>query len=315
MNGKRLLSHKRFGRMMGFVRRLQRPRNGLTRKVNNLLKRYQLSDSKCVLCSSSDFNLVSESDRFGFDLQKRVCVSCGLLQSNPLPKQEFFNIFYRDYYRNLYRGDRASHVPKLFDQQNERGARIYNFLSQQIPISNFAIYEIGCSYGGVLDAFRKNGLLVAGCDLDEEAINHACSIGIDASVGALPTITANRPTVYIMSHVLEHIPNPRASLNALSSIMTNNDFLYVEVPGLKSLLKGAYRGNLLNYFHVGHVSDFTASTLSSLMNTAGFKDVYVDENIVSLFHKSAFKDYHQVTNYYSETVHYIEEIEDQWERI
>jgi len=297
---------------MGLVRRLQRPRNGLTRQVNNLIKTYQHSNTDCILCGSSDLELVSETDRFGIDLQKKVCTACGLLQSNPIPKQEFFNLFYKNYYRKLYRGGRAEHLPKLFSQQKERGARIFEFLSRKCEIGAFDIFEIGCSYGGVLDAFRERGLKVTGCDLDEDAVAHARSIGINSRFGELPDIKADRPTIYIMSHVLEHIPNPRETLNILASIMTENDFLYVEVPGLKSLLHGAYRGNLLNYFHVGHVSDFTASTLSSLMALSGFRDVYVDDDVVSLFQRSGEIVHHVIKNHYRETVSAINEIEDKW---
>ena len=297
---------------MGFVRRLQRPRNGLTRQVNNLIKTYQRSNTDCILCDSSEFKLISETDRFGLDLQKKVCTACGLLQSNPLPRQEFFNIFYRNYYRKLYRGGRSEHLPKLFAQQKERGNRIFQFLSLKCEIGAFDIFEIGCSYGGVLDAFRERGLTVTGCDLDEDAVAHARSIGINSRVGQLPDIKADRPTIYIMSHVLEHIPNPRETLNVLASIMTSNDFLYVEVPGLKSLLQGAYRGNLLNYFHVGHVSDFTASTLTYLVALSGFREVYIDDDVVSLFQLSDDVVQKNINNYYNETVSTINEIEDKW---
>lgn len=315
MAKKRLLAHKRFGKLMGLVRRLQRPRNGLTRKVNKLIKAYQLRDTDCILCGSSEFQLVAETDRFGFDLKKKACKSCGLLQSNPLPQQEFFNTFYRDYYRKLYRGGRAEHLPKLFAQQNERGARIFDFLRQKCQINEFDIFEIGCSYGGVLDAFRQRGLFVAGCDLDEDAVAHAQSIGIDANVGALPSKVAARPTVYIMSHVLEHIPNPRETLSVLSSIMTADDLLYVEVPGLNALLKGAYRGDLLNYFHIGHVADFSASTLQSLMSTSGFRHLYIDDDVVSLFWRSDDVDDAPIANSFIETINSLRQIEANWTRI
>ncbi len=46
---------------------------------------------------------------------------------------------------------------------------------------------------------------------------------------------------------------------------------------------GTYKYDLRRYFHLAHVTDFTKQTLENLLITAGFKTLYIDEKIESVF--------------------------------
>jgi hypothetical protein len=52
---------------------------------------------------------------------------------------------------------------------------------------------------------------------------------------------------------------------------------------------GMYKYDLRRYFHLAHVTDFTKKTLENLLITAGFKTLYIDEQIESVFKVSQKK--------------------------
>ena len=65
--------------------------------------------------------------------------------------------------------------------------------------------------------------------------------------------------------------------------MNSGDYLFVAVPGINGVKKGNYKHDLRRYFHIAHVTDFTATTLTNVANYAGFKSINIDEEINSLF--------------------------------
>ena len=73
----------------------------------------------------------------------------------------------------------------------------------------------------------------------------------------------------------------------LNSARSRSDLLFVEVPGIASLMRGAYRGNLLNYIHIGHVLEFNEKTLVNTLNYAGFDTLAYNETCRGIFTKSA----------------------------
>ena len=64
--------------------------------------------------------------------------------------------------------------------------------------------------------------------------------------------------------------------------MNSGDYLFIAVPGINGLKKGDYKNDLRRYFHIAHVTDFSATTLINVANFAGFKSINTDEEIKSL---------------------------------
>ena len=312
MTTDRLLADSRFGKFKGFMRSLKRARFRVVQRLQREISEDNAS-SKCIICDGNSFDLVSESDRFGLRFNKCLCKQCGLLQTNPMPSKKFFNSFYSDTYRELYHGQRANHINKLLLHQLERGREIMKYMDHHFDLENFNIFEIGCSYGGVLQAFEDVGLNVAGCDLDQAAIAFASERFENVYVAELPKSKLPTKTIYILSHVLEHIPNPISFLRTLNNLMNKDDLLYVEVPGLLHLLEGAYRGDLLNYFHIGHVAEYNKTTLENVLRLSGFKMLLCDEKVVGTFQKSNNSDV-EFENAYFETRSQLLKIEKHFQK-
>lgn len=85
----RLFSSYRFGRIFGWLRRNSSSRRKKIKAVRNMYMQMGLVENGCKLCGLQDFTLLAESDRYGFDLKKQFCNSCGLVQTYPTVSNEF----------------------------------------------------------------------------------------------------------------------------------------------------------------------------------------------------------------------------------
>ncbi|QSA96917.1 bifunctional 2-polyprenyl-6-hydroxyphenol methylase/3-demethylubiquinol 3-O-methyltransferase UbiG [Methylococcus sp. EFPC2] len=246
-----------------------------------------LQDSTCVLCDANDFSLLAETGRFGFDLQKKICNACGLVQTHPSLKPEFHNEFYDKYYRKLYTNSEVVDYSELEVSQRARGRQILGFVEKFFHISDYSVIEIGCSSGGVLAELKPYAKQVSGCDLDVEGVKYARDhLGLDVEVASLPGVLPKSPRLFILSHVLEHVYSPLTTLRDLWRIMEQDDMLYVEVPSIKMVSKGEYKGDLRRYFNIAHVVDFSQATLLAMAKKAGFKCVASNERVQSILSKS-----------------------------
>ena len=98
----RVLKHYRFGPAFARINRTLRSRRKAIKKIMALYKKFGLVSGGCSLCESKNFSLVSEGDRYGFDLKKQLCNECGLIQTYPAVSSGFNEEFYSYHYRPLY---------------------------------------------------------------------------------------------------------------------------------------------------------------------------------------------------------------------
>jgi SAM-dependent methyltransferase len=283
----RVLKHFRFGSTFARINRTLRSRRKAINKIMTLYKKYGLVIDGCSLCESNNFTLVSEGDRYGFDLKKQFCNQCGLIQTYPALSREFHEEFYSYHYRPLYLKSKTVDYEDVIKEQNDKAEKYLDYffnngLSEKL--ANLSIIEIGCSSGGTISALKKAVKSVQGCDLDVEAIKFAKNkFKLNVEVGMYPSSLPDGPKLFILSHMLEHVFNPLETLREIRLIMSPGDYLFVAVPGLNGVSKGDYKNDLRRYFHIAHVTDFSATTLTNVANHAGFKSINIDEEINGLF--------------------------------
>ena len=71
--------------------------------------------------------------------------------------------------------------------------------------------------------------------------------------------------------------------NLLKIQKKNETLNYIEFPGIDSLKKGRRGGDLLGDLHIPHVYYFSSYVFENLMNRYGFKKIYLDSQIKSIF--------------------------------
>jgi 2-polyprenyl-3-methyl-5-hydroxy-6-metoxy-1,4-benzoquinol methylase len=192
--------------------------------------------------------------------------------------EESYHDFYDHEYRNLYGGHDGPNL-SFFNEQRDHGLHIYDLLSQHMSISHTSVLEIGCGAGGILDYFKKKGNMIFGVDLGSAYVSYGQQKGLDLKVGTLHSVPSDfYPNIVIYSHVLEHLLDPLGELIRVRKIIKEKGLLYIEVPGVKSLLYNSCP-DFLSYLQNAHISHFTLASLSNLLRAAGFEIIYGTEYI------------------------------------
>ena len=254
---KRILKHYRFSNSFAWINRHLRSRRVAIKKIRSLYQKLGLTNNGCSLCKSSDFSLISEGDRYGFDLNKQLCNQCGLVQTYPALSPKFHQEFYSYHYRPLYLKNKKIDYNSVIKEQTDKGKKYLQY-------------------------FKDNGLSNALKDLSVIEVAHK-NFKLNVEVGMYPSTLPKGRKIFIMSHVLEHVFNPLATLIELRKLLKTGGYLFVAVPGLNMVAKGDYKNDLRRYFHIAHVTDFTSNTLKNVANCAGFKSLNIDEEINGLF--------------------------------
>ena len=163
-------------------------------------------------------------------------------------------------WRRVCAVDKADHIAGLL---GAAAARVGNVL------------EVGCGTGAVLARLSAIGV---GRDFTGiDVIDPATNLEIDGAASTpfrwssydgatIPFADGSFDLVYA-SHVLEHVPEPRALLYELARV--SRDFIYVEVPC--ELHARTSRRALQSTLDIGHINFYTPDTFRLLLETVGLK--------------------------------------------
>lgn len=275
---------------------------------------YQFEYVPCCICNNSEFQNLSNKDRYGIYNPVVICKNCGLIQNNPRMKSESYKDFYESDYRKLYWGE--SHpTESSFRLEYNRGLKIFNFLKESGILSSqdkkLLVFEVGCGSGGILQIFKENHFIVQGCDLDKEYLEFGKKFyNLNLHYGTLKDMHFERsPDIIIYSHVLEHILSPIEELALISKVLDKNGYLYIEIPGVKNI-NNDYEMDFLMYLQNAHVYHFTLTTFKNLLIPNGFKLIKGDNSIKCVFKKTRkLSSEYKIKNDYNEAMRYLLRLE------
>ena len=144
------------------------------------------------------------------------------------------------------------------------------------------ICDFGCGAGLFIDAVINDCSSAIGVELQTRFLDSMKKRGVSCT-NSLDEISDSSLDCIFSFHVLEHVFNPLDTLKKLRQLMSDGDYLFVAVPGINSVADGDYKNDLRRYFHIGHVTDFTANTLCNVAAQAGFRKLDSDEAVNGLF--------------------------------
>ncbi len=191
------------------------------------------------------------------------CGTCGMVQQNPAVAADVLAQQYRLFsnYTQFGVGD-----PPL----SASAARMLALLEQhEVPAGR--VYDVGAASGAALWHFRKHGWTVSGCDPSPKAVEQAKALkGIALDLGeeqdALPQLAGL--DLITLSHVLEHMFQPRQTLARVRQALAPGGLLLFEVPCLT-----APERNPPGLFTLEHLSYFDAASVANLLAATGFEIV------------------------------------------
>jgi SAM-dependent methyltransferase len=197
--------------------------------------------------------------RYGKLVPYSSCPECGLLFQSPMPEAAPLANWYKS---GGYRGAIGGTQPKpiVIQRQNERAAAAMNFMAPRVKWQIDGFVELG---GGLGSLCALVGLVyktpVVNVEVDEQYADVSRKNGI-ATVDAIP----DGPFSLAASlHTLEHLANPRETLERMYQVLVPGGHLYLEVPR--------------NEPDVVHTLMFSQDSVRVAVEHAGFKVLECEE--------------------------------------
>jgi SAM-dependent methyltransferase len=198
-----------------------------------------------------------------------VCRGCGLGRFHPALDAAQVAAFYPEEYYGEPNLKFASPVEALLRRV---GARHISFLTGDLP-RGARVLDVGCGRGVILGPLADLGFEAHGVEISEHAVRgvdpraHVCIA--DRLEGA--AYEAGRFDRVVIWHVLEHLAEPRATLEEIHRILKPGGRLIVSVPNFSS-----FQAKLAGpaWFHLDlprHLFQFPLPALLQLLDDTGFE--------------------------------------------
>ena len=218
----------------------------------------------CPLCGER--RTVSHLACDGFAFVR--CAACGLVYQNPRP------VF--DDLRERYAADYFAY--ELANEKNffglmRLGLRDIRFSkrAEAFPLPR-TFLDIGCATGMLIESMKTEGWQVRGVDICRESADYGKRHrGVDIFPGTLEEahFPDNTFSAIHFSHLIEHVPDPRAFLLEVRRILKPGGVAIITTPNVDGfqarLFKQAWRSAIAD-----HLVLFSKRTLRRLIEESGF---------------------------------------------
>lgn len=132
---------------------------------------------------------------------------------------------------------------------------VFEAVSRHLPRGS-RVLDVGSGRGELLKRLSDNGYVVTGCDMDDQCVALGSAYG-DVRKLAVEDISPEKFDgkfdCVVMSHVLEHIENPKDALRRISAVL--DGFMVISVPNPYYLpnMRAALFRREVSYVNTGHL--------------------------------------------------------------
>jgi len=219
---------------------------------------------------------VGTTARHGEAVWNVACARCGLVQVSPLPSEGDLADYYATEYRRLYRPQPVGgHEPGTaeYEAALDAGAEAYaDLLVEQLGLGPASrVLEVGCGDGRLSAALGRRVGAVLACELDVDERLKAWGRDVDVRWPSLAQAVESGETfdAVISSHVLEHLREPIAALQAMASMLTVDGVIWAEVPNVRH----PYGDLHTHYWQRAHLYSFSPETAALAALRAGLTGI------------------------------------------
>jgi len=220
----------------------------------------------CPLCHSTENEVFSNAESFGFPLVYYVCQTCGLVFQDVKTAKAADPKFYEETYRKIYQSTEEP-TAKDLRQQRLRAEHLVSFLRANRADHPRRVLDVGASSGLLLETFRDTlRTEVVGVEPGKayRALAESKGIQVFESLDVLRESQTERFSLVTLIHVLEHLEDPVGELKKIKTDLLHPEgWLLLEVPNFYAH----------DSFELAHLSCFTEHTLTETVKKAGYRVV------------------------------------------
>jgi len=250
------------------------------------------TDTGCPLCTrtrATAWLTARDYRRGGKERYQFVrCTACGLIYQHPVPNDSVLAAAYDTGYvphgapdspprlhllRRMRLAGKLGYPFALHPLLRQIAALILPARGRTPPcVPGGTLLDVGCGSGGYLLAMKNLGWRVIGVEPNERAAAHARAAGLavlNSTLEAAP-IPPRSVDVVTFWHVIEHLPDPLATLRHARTLLRTGGLLLAEVPNIESMQARLFREYWFHLDSPRHVTMYSARTLETLLQTAGF---------------------------------------------
>lgn len=225
------------------------------------------SDEGRPLCAGHDRTIPTNTRVY----QLQQCVRCGLIYLSPRPDtpEELAEIYPPSY--ESYVGERQSLL--MLMRRLAWRPELAEIVAH--TTSSSAILEIGSATGEFLAELRRRGRPnLLGLELSPAAARIARERhGLDVRTAELreAALPAHSFDLVVMRHVLEHVPDPRATLATIADLLRPGGRCIFTIPNVDSHTAQLFGPDWYGYDVPRHFFLFPRQTLAALLSLSGLR--------------------------------------------
>jgi 2-polyprenyl-3-methyl-5-hydroxy-6-metoxy-1,4-benzoquinol methylase len=214
------------------------------------------------------------------DMKIVRCLSCGLWRSCPRYSARQLDAYYREQH---YSPEREA--AGAYEQWRERNAGVWAHNARLVLNEAkkrglgrggvIRVLDIGTGHGFFIDECVKVGLAARGIETSPDAVRYATqTLRTDVRnipLEALPAV--EHYEVITLWGVLEHVPDPLATLRRAREHLVEGGMLWVMTPNTNALERFIKGANYFNFLNKSHLTHFHRKTLKAMLEKAGYRNV------------------------------------------
>ena len=229
----------------------------------------------CVYCQSVNSQPLYDTDSTAgdrFTLNKCLYCNCCFLSPNPTKQQ--LDAAYDDSYYGQSESKFPGWIEKVLDNFRSKRARtVMRYVKAPAKV-----LDIGCGNGRFLQGLIDKNYSGFGIELPSKSAERASRVpGLNLKTGQLCKDDFGEYffDALTMWHVIEHLPEPRKTLQIIGKVLKPRGYLMVSLPNIDSLQSRLFRGRWLHLDPPRHLLFFGALDLAKIMQTFGFEIVTI----------------------------------------
>ena len=164
-------------------------------------------------------------------------------------------------------------IAKFFSRRRETLDIAFRYLPKPTPGQR--LLDIGCGNGDFLIHAQEAGWQVCGLEPDPKAAATTRERGLEVLVGTVDLLASESSCfdAITLSHVIEHVHEPRQLLQAVHRLLKPGGMVYIETPNIKSQGAHVFGKNWRGLETPRHLVLFNPASLKSMLSVSGFRDI------------------------------------------